>query len=118
MNSPSAPDRVDRDDLIIVARAVRTRGLKGELVADVLTDFPERFEKVSTLTAVLRTSSSAVGTENTGFQKRHGFQVRGLRYIEAAKPLIGLEFGYRKPNESSSTKTSFTIGNLKAVSFK
>ena len=49
MNSPS---NENRDDLIIVARAVRTRGLKGELVADVLTDFPERFEHVSELTGV------------------------------------------------------------------
>ena len=49
MNPPS---KENRDDLIIVARAVRTRGLKGELVADVLTDFPERFESVSELTGV------------------------------------------------------------------
>lgn len=31
-------------ELIIVARTVRARGLKGELVADLFTDFPERFE--------------------------------------------------------------------------
>lgn len=32
------------DDLIVVARVARTRGLRGEVVADLLTDFPERFE--------------------------------------------------------------------------
>ncbi len=31
-------------DLVAIANIVRTRGLKGEVVADLLTDFPERFE--------------------------------------------------------------------------
>ncbi len=39
-------------DLVAVARIVRTRGLKGEVVADILTDFPERFELLDTVTAV------------------------------------------------------------------
>ena len=39
-------------DLVIVARAVRTRGLKGEFVAELLTDFPERFESLEELIAV------------------------------------------------------------------
>ena len=34
----------DAESLVVVARAVKTRGLKGELVAELLTDFPERFE--------------------------------------------------------------------------
>jgi 16S rRNA processing protein RimM len=48
----SSPDSDRADSLVSVARAVRTRGLKGELVADLLTDYPERFEEVTTLTAV------------------------------------------------------------------
>jgi 16S rRNA processing protein RimM len=32
------------EDLIAIARIVKPRGLKGELVADILTDFPERFQ--------------------------------------------------------------------------
>src|SRR5262245_45550138 len=48
----SSRDSDSVDSLVGVARAVRTRGLKGEIVADLLTDFPERFEAVSTLTAV------------------------------------------------------------------
>jgi ribosomal 30S subunit maturation factor RimM len=32
------------DDLIVIARAVRTHGLKGDIVAELLTVFPERFE--------------------------------------------------------------------------
>ncbi len=42
-------------DLVVVARIVRTRGLKGEVVAEILTDFPERFELLDTVTAVRQT---------------------------------------------------------------
>jgi len=41
-----------KDDLVAIANIVRTRGLKGEVVADILTDFPERFELLDTVTAV------------------------------------------------------------------
>ncbi len=41
------------DDLVAIAKVVRTRGLKGEVVAEILTDFPERFEGLSSVTAVL-----------------------------------------------------------------
>ena len=40
------------EDLVAIANIVRTRGLKGEVVADVLTDFPERFEMLEMVTAV------------------------------------------------------------------
>lgn len=39
-------------DLVAIARIVRTRGLKGEVVAEILTDFPERFELLENVTAV------------------------------------------------------------------
>ena len=32
------------EELVAIANIVRIRGLKGEVVADLLTDFPERFE--------------------------------------------------------------------------
>jgi 16S rRNA processing protein RimM len=41
------------EDLIAVAKIVRPRGLRGELIADVLTDFPERFEGLESVTAVV-----------------------------------------------------------------
>ncbi|MFN0139717.1 MAG: ribosome maturation factor RimM [Pyrinomonadaceae bacterium] len=41
------------DDLVAIARIVRARGLKGELVAEILTDFPERFEGLTDVTAVM-----------------------------------------------------------------
>jgi len=40
------------DDLVAIAKVVRPRGLKGEVFADVLTDFPERFEGLENVIAV------------------------------------------------------------------
>ena len=40
------------EELVAIANIVRTRGLKGEVVADLLTDFPERFELLDTVTGV------------------------------------------------------------------
>ena len=40
------------EELVAVARIVRPRALKGEVVADILTDFPERFEGLHMVTAV------------------------------------------------------------------
>lgn len=41
------------DDLVAIARVVKSRGLKGEVVADILTDFPERFAELEKVTAVM-----------------------------------------------------------------
>src|SRR5690348_12241632 len=41
------------DDLVAVAKIARPKGLKGEVFADILTDFPERFEGLENVTAVL-----------------------------------------------------------------
>jgi 16S rRNA processing protein RimM len=41
------------DDLVAIAKIVRPRGLRGEVVADVLTDFPDRFEGLKGVTLLL-----------------------------------------------------------------
>lgn len=40
-------------DLVAIARIVKPRGLRGEVVAEILTDFPERFEGLEAVTAVM-----------------------------------------------------------------
>lgn len=40
------------EELVAVARIVKPRGLKGEVIAEILTDFPERFEGMVDATAV------------------------------------------------------------------
>jgi 16S rRNA processing protein RimM len=89
------PGEGNRDDLIIVARAVRTRGLRGELVADVLTDFPARFESVSELTGVSpRGERQQLTLESYWFQNdRMVLKFTGYDSIESAKALVGYAFG-------------------------
>ena len=91
----SLPSKENPDDLIIVARAVRTRGLKGELVAEVLTDFPERFEGVSELSAVGPGGErKQLELESYWFQNdRMVLKFAGYDSIESAKALVGYEFG-------------------------
>jgi 16S rRNA processing protein RimM len=43
---------VSGEELIAIAKVVRPRGLKGELVAEILTDFPERFETLDAITGL------------------------------------------------------------------
>jgi 16S rRNA processing protein RimM len=85
----------DQGDLIIIARAVRTRGLKGELVADVLTDFPERFEGVAELIGVAASGErKPVELESYWFQNdRMVLKFAGYDSIETAKALVGYQFG-------------------------
>ena len=40
-------------DLVAIARVVKPRGLKGEVTCDLLTDFPERFDGLEHVTAVM-----------------------------------------------------------------
>jgi 16S rRNA processing protein RimM len=40
------------DDLVAIAKIAKPRGLRGELSADILTDFPERFDDLGKVFAV------------------------------------------------------------------
>ena len=41
------------EELVAIAKLLKPRGLRGELVAELLTDFPERFENLETVVGVL-----------------------------------------------------------------
>jgi 16S rRNA processing protein RimM len=81
-------------DLVSVARVVKTKGLKGELVADLLTDFPERFANLSTLTCVAQNGSrQAVVLESFSFQRhRIVLKLAGVDDIDSAAEFVGCEF--------------------------
>ncbi|HEY0428272.1 MAG TPA: ribosome maturation factor RimM [Pyrinomonadaceae bacterium] len=80
-------------DLIAVARIAKTRGLRGETVADLLTDFPERFEKLETVVAIKPDGARAeLKIEKFWFQKgRIILKFAGVDSIEAAETLRGTE---------------------------
>jgi 16S rRNA processing protein RimM len=78
------------EDLVVIARIVKTRGLRGEVVADLLTDFPERFEGLEDV--ILRPLDGAgrreLKIEKFWFQKgRVILKFAGLDTIEEAEKL-------------------------------
>lgn len=81
------------DELVAVARVVRTRGLRGEVVADLLTDFPERFDGLASLIRVTPDGERVtIGIEEHWLQSnRIVFKFAGYDSIETAATLIGCE---------------------------
>ncbi len=82
------------NELVIIARAVRPRGLKGEIVAELLTDFPDRFEDIDELILVSPSGERTTKRlEDFWFQNdRVVLKVAGYDDVEAAKELVGFEF--------------------------
>jgi 16S rRNA processing protein RimM len=81
-------------ELVVIARAVKPRGLKGEIVAELLTDFPERFEDLDELVLVSPRGERALRRLDAyWFQNdRVILKLSGYDDIEAAKELVGFEF--------------------------
>lgn len=77
------------DELVAIAKIVRTRGLRGEVVAEVLTDFPERFEGLEDVTAVLPNGERReLKIEGYFYQKdRIVMKFAGFDSIESAETL-------------------------------
>jgi 16S rRNA processing protein RimM len=91
MSEEAERESSSSDELVAVARAVRTRGLRGEVVADLLTDFPERFENLERLIAV-----APDGKRQVLLLEEHWFQggrivlkFAGYDSIESASALVG-----------------------------
>ena len=74
-------------ELVTIARTVKTRGLRGELVADLLTDFPERFDNLEKVFAVCADNKNVeLEIEKFWFQKnRIIFKFKGVDSIDAAE---------------------------------
>ena len=83
------------EPLILVARAVRARGLKGEIVADLLTDFPERFAAIKQFVCLDQTGRKSVITlEDYWFQQgRVILKLAGVNDVDTASEFSGCEFG-------------------------
>lgn len=77
------------DDLVAIAKVARPKGLKGEVFADILTDFPERFEGLENVTVVLPNGEQlSLKIENFQFQNdRLVMKFEGHDSIEAVESL-------------------------------
>ena len=80
-------------DLVAIAKLAKTRGLRGELVADVLTDFPERFDNLENVIAILPNGKQQdLKIEKFWFQKgRVILKFKGFDAIETAETLRNAE---------------------------
>ena len=80
-------------DLVAIARIVKPRGLRGEVVAEILTDFPERFEGLETVTAVLPDAGHReLKIEEHWFQSgRVVLKFAGIDSIESGETLRNAE---------------------------
>jgi 16S rRNA processing protein RimM len=81
------------DDLIVVAHIVKVRGLRGEVVADLLTDFPERFAGMTSIIAVAKDGvRRSLQIEEHWFHgERLVLKFAGFDRIEEAKELVGFD---------------------------
>ncbi len=84
-----------KENLVVIAKTVKTRGLRGELVADLLTDFPERFDNLERVFAVCEGGEiSELELEKFWFQKnRVILKFKDIDSIEAAENLRNCEIG-------------------------
>ena len=82
----------DQDDLIVVAHIAKTRGLRGEVVADLMTDFPDRFEHLESLIGIGPDQAQrSLQIEEQWFHgNRLVLKFAGFDRIEEAKELVGL----------------------------
>jgi 16S rRNA processing protein RimM len=93
MNESDQSRDADIDDLVVVARVARTRGLRGEVVADLYTDFPGRFEALENVIAIAPDGSRrSLQIEEHWFHgNRIVFKFATYDSIDEAKDLAGLQ---------------------------
>jgi 16S rRNA processing protein RimM len=89
-NNNARPD----ESFVIVARAVRPKGLKGEIVAELLTDFPDRFQRISRFFATSPAGDRiSIELERFSFHKdRVILKLVGYDSVESASQLVGYHF--------------------------
>jgi 16S rRNA processing protein RimM len=84
---------LQRSPRISVARIVKTQGNRGEVAAEILTDFPERFQHLSAV-ALEKEGQAALELhlENHWFHKhRVILKFQGIDAITPAERLVGYE---------------------------
>lgn len=81
------------EELVAVAYIVKTHGVKGEVAAEILTDFPERFEDVEELIAIYADGKrETLEVEDFRFHKdRILFKFAGYDTPEASQVLVKCE---------------------------
>ena len=99
----------DPKDLIVVAHVVKARGLRGEVVADLLTDFPERFENLKSLIGVSPegTRRSLEIEEQWFHGRRLILKFAGFDGVDEAKALVNYDLAVRSEDRIELPEGSF-----------
>ncbi|HEU4710700.1 MAG TPA: ribosome maturation factor RimM [Pyrinomonadaceae bacterium] len=107
-------------DLVLIARAVKTHGLKGEVVAELLTDFPERFEGLDQVVIVSPQGEQQTRViEDFWFQKdRVVLKLEGCDDVDAAKELVGYEFAVPESERVELEEDEFYDWELEGCTVK
>ena len=107
-------------DLVVIARAVKTHGLKGEVVAELLTDFPERFEDLDQVVLVSPDGEQQTRSiEEFWFQKdRVVLKLSGCDDVDAAKELAGYEFAVPEADRVELEEDEFYDWELEGCTVK
>lgn len=81
------------DELVAIARIAKPRGLRGEVIGDLLTDFPDRFDGLKDVNAILPSGERRLlKIEDVWFQKeRIVLKFDGVDSVEAAEELRNAE---------------------------
>jgi len=79
-------------DYLTIARIRKVWGRRGEVAAEVLTDFPERFQAGEAFTLLHREERKSLELESVWFHKGLAtLKFRGFDSISAAETLVGAE---------------------------
>lgn len=80
-----------REELVAIARVIKPKGLKGEVVAELLTDFPSRFENLESV-LINGARETSLDIEMFRFEKdRIVLKFGSIDSIEHAEQLRGAE---------------------------
>lgn len=119
MPEEPASSRAGKSDWMLVARLIRPQGRRGELVAEILTDFPERFHERKRLWLIppkhIGTRGREVELENFWFlRSRVVLKFRGIESINDAEGLrdygVAIPAGERAPLAEGAVYARDLIG--------
>jgi 16S rRNA processing protein RimM len=81
------------EGLVAIAKIIKPRGLRGEVVAEILTDFPERFEETEDVIVLTADGGEeSLKIKESWFQKdRIVLKLEGVDSVEKAEKYRGSE---------------------------
>jgi ribosomal 30S subunit maturation factor RimM len=102
-------------ELVVIARAIKPRGLRGEIVAELLTDFPDRFEELEELIVVSPVGERTIKRlEDYWFQNdRVVLKLAGYDDVDSAKEWLDLSSLFPSLSVFRFQRIITTIGNSK-----